>query len=139
MKGQIKIMVFGTFDMVHTGHRNFFKQARALAPKPFLIASLARSENVLRIKGQKPQLSERQRLTMVKQVRGVNKAVLGDKDDYLKHIFKEKPDIIALGYDQTAYVKGLATALRKAGLKTKIIRLAAHKPHLYKTSLLRKP
>jgi cytidyltransferase-like protein len=45
------VMVFGTFDFLHKGHLNFFKQARSLAKNPYLIASVARDYNVKRIKG----------------------------------------------------------------------------------------
>ncbi len=134
-----RIMVFGTFDMVHPGHRNFFTQARKLAQNPFLIVSLARDKNVLRIKGKKPVKSEKQRMGLVDKIRGVNKVVLGGSDNHMAHIIKEQPDIIALGYDQTAYVRGLRSELKRAGLKTKVVRLVPHKPHIYKTSLLAKP
>jgi FAD synthetase len=134
-------MVFGTFDIVHPGHRHFFKQARALAGKSpsYLIVSLARHKNVQRIKGKKPQSSEAKRLVAVKALPEVDKAILGAIGDHMPHIIKQEPDIIALGYDQSAYVAGLRTALKTAGLKTKITRLKPHKPHLYKTSLLQKP
>lgn len=133
-----RIMVFGTFDMVHPGHRNFFKQARALAKNPFLIVSIARSGNANRIKGYKPSRSETARAKLVKSIASVDKVVLGGLKDHLPHITKERPDIIALGYDQTAYVAGLRTGLKKAGLKTQVIRLKPHKPNIYKTSLLNK-
>ena len=41
-------MVFGTFDGLHKGHLNFFKQAKKLAQKSFLIVSIARDLNVLK-------------------------------------------------------------------------------------------
>ena len=146
-------MVFGTFDMVHSGHKHMFRQARALVKNDnakntaradkltlhaLLIVSIARDKNVKRIKGRSASRGERARLAMVARVAGVNKVVLGGTNDHMPHIIKEKPDIIALGYDQVAYVKGLKTALKQAGLKTKVIRLASHKPHIYKTSLLSK-
>ena len=36
-----RIMVFGTFDMIHAGHEDLFRQARALAKEPYLIVSVA--------------------------------------------------------------------------------------------------
>lgn len=135
-KTQVRIMVFGTFDIIHLGHKHFFQQARKLAGKytPFLIVSLARNKNVLRIKGKTPTASEAKRLAKVRSLSEVDKAMLGAIGDHMPHIIEQKPDIIALGYDQNAYVKGLRSSLTSAGLKTKIIRLKPYKPHLYKTS-----
>ena len=135
-----RIMIFGTFDIVHPGHLHLFQQARALVGKkrqPFLIVSLARDKNVARIKGKKPRNSESKRLKQVSVSEGVDKAVLGAVRNYMLGIIKEQPDIIALGYDQTAYVENLHRDLKKAGLKTKVVRLKSHKPHLYKTSLIK--
>ena len=56
-----KIMVFGTFDGVHKGHINFFKQARVLSKNPYLIVSIARDKNVKKIKG-KISLQDRKNL-----------------------------------------------------------------------------
>lgn len=142
VKAPVRIMVFGTFDMIHPGHKHFFAQARALvgssksAPRSFLIVSLARDKNVLRIKGKAATSKERKRLARVKALKEVDKAVLGAIGDHIPHIVKERPDVIALGYDQAAYVGGLRSALAKAGLKVKIVRMKPHLPNKYKTSLL---
>ena len=50
MNHKVKIMAFGTFDILHAGHLNFFKQARKLSKYPFLIVSVARDVNVKKIK-----------------------------------------------------------------------------------------
>lgn len=102
----------------------------------FLIVSVARDINVNKIKGKKPSLNERQRLSAVKKCSLVDKAVLGGTRNYLPHIVKERPDIIALGYDQKAYVKNLRGELARAGLRVKIFRLKPYQPHIYKSSLL---
>jgi FAD synthetase len=136
----IRVMVFGTFDMIHPGHRHFFAQASALAGKaaPYLIVSLARDKNVKRIKGRLPKRDEKQRLADIQALSEVSKAVLGAIGDHVPHIVKLRPDVIALGYDQTAYVAGLRAQLASYGLKPKIRRLKAHQPHIFKTSLLQK-
>lgn len=138
IKEKTKIMIFGTFDIVHRGHLNFFKQARELAKHAFLVVSIARDKNVKKIKSKKPKNSEKQRLKQVAESKSVDKAVLGGVNKYLSHIVKESPDIIALGYDQTAYVKTLKKDLKSAGLKTKVVRLNPYKEHIYKTSLILK-
>src|SRR3989344_1320798 len=132
-----KIMVFGTFDVLHKGHLNFFRQARALSKKPFLTVSVARDVNVERNKRKKTKNNEKKRLEAVKKISFVNKAVLGGVKNYLTHILREKPEIIALGYDQKAYVVGLKNALESSGLSVKIKRLKAFKARIYKSSFLK--
>lgn len=130
-------MVFGTFDMIHAGHEDFFRQARSLAPDPFLIVSVARDGAVKRHKGKKPRWSEGERLINVVQHPLVDRAVLGGTRNYLKHIEEGSPDIIALGYDQEGeYVQSLEGDLKKAGLATRVVRLQAFQPEIYKTSKL---
>ena len=132
-------MVFGTFDMIHPGHKHFFQQARALVKPPgkaYLIVSLARDKNVHRIKKKLPMANEQKRLAQIKALPEVDKAVLGAIGDHIPPIVRLHPDIIALGYDQTAYVKGLRRDLKAAGINPRIIRLKPHKPHLYKTSII---
>lgn len=132
-----KVMVFGTFDLIHPGHLHFFKQARALSKNSYLIVSIARDKNVLRIKRQLPDNNQKARLAKIQALAEVDEAVLGGLKNHMPHIIKARPDIIALGYDQSAYVRGLAGELRAAGLNTKIVRLKAHKPHIHKTSIIK--
>jgi len=130
-------MVFGTFDMLHKGHINFFRQARSLAPDPYLIVSIARTSSVLRVKGRSSRHTEEERKAIVEESKLVDEVVLGDKEGYMDHIFKFAPDIIALGYDQEGeYVKSLTQDLKKIGLSTKVTRLNSYKPDIYKTSKL---
>ena len=131
-------MVFGTFDGVHKGHLDFFRQARRLAGNVHLIVSIARNKNVLEIKSKKPKFSEKKRMLLVRKCELVDKVVLSGLKNYLPHIVKEKPDIIALGYDQKAYVKNLKKDLKNKGILVKIARLKPFKPKIYKNSLLKK-
>jgi len=130
-------MVFGTFDGLHKGHKNFFKQAQKLAAKSFLIVSVARDKNVIRIKGKYPVLNEKQRIRLVKKCKLVDKVVLSGIKNYLPHIIKEHPDIIALGYDQKFYVQNLKKDLKNKGLIVKIVRLKPFKEKIYKSHLLK--
>lgn len=132
-----RIMVFGTFDMIHAGHEDFFKQARALAKEPYLIVSVATDANVERIKGKKPRRSQSERRELAASHPLVDEVVIGDETGYLDHVLKMKPDIIALGYDQTGeYVDDLERDLAKAQLSTKVMRLRAFEPERLKTSKL---
>jgi len=136
-KNKSRIMIFGTFDGVHKGHLNLFKQARNLAKNPHLVVSIARDKNVLQIKGRLPYLGEKRRLALVKKTKLADKIVLGGIKNHLPHILKERPDIIALGYDQRDYIKNLKSDLKKRGLAVKITRLKPYKEKIYKNHLLR--
>jgi cytidyltransferase-like protein len=136
-----KVMVFGTFDGLHEGHLNFFRQARGLASKPFLIVSVARDKNVKRIKGRLPFLNEKKRASLIGKLiksKAVHKVVLSGVNNHIPHILKESPDIIALGYDQKDYVKNLKKDLKNKGLIVKISRLRPFKEKIYKNHLLKK-
>ena len=134
-----KVMVFGTFDMIHPGHENLFQQARALAPDPHLVVSVACDRNVERIKGFRPRNDEESRRALLAAHPLVDEAIIGDDEGYLDHIKRVAPDIIALGYDQKGeYVNDLEDDLARAGMVTKVVRLKAHQPEEYKTSKLQK-
>ena len=136
-KEKTRIMVFGTFDGVHKGHLNLFEQAKNLIKNSFLIVSIARDENVLKIKGKTPSLSEKKRMSLVKKALPVDKVVLSGLKDHLPHILEAHPDIIALGYDQKAYVKNLKKDLKNKGILVKIVRLKPYKEKIYKNHLLK--
>ncbi|MDE2399959.1 MAG: adenylyltransferase/cytidyltransferase family protein [Patescibacteria group bacterium] len=135
---RVKIMVFGTFDGLHEGHLNFLKQAKKLDQASFLIVSIARDKNVLKIKGKYPTLNEKKRMILLKKCPLVDKVILSGVKNHIPHILKEKPNIIALGYDQRAYVQNLKKDLKNKGLIVKIIRLKPHKEKIYKSHLLKK-
>ena len=129
-------MIFGTFDILHCGHLHMFKQAREYGD--FLIAVIGRDKNVEEIKGIGPMHNENERLDLISQIKLIDKARLGDKTDVYKVIAEEKPDVIALGYDQRAYVDDLADAISKAGLETQIVRLTEYQEKRLKSSKIKK-
>lgn len=132
-----RIAVFGTFDMVHPGHEDLFRQARALASDPHLVVSVATDKNVERSKGRKPRHTQEERRELVAANPFVDEAVIGEESDHIAHIISLKPDIIALGYDQEGrYVDTLEADLTKAGLRVKVMRLRAFEPERFKTSKL---
>lgn len=137
-KKRVKIMVFGTFDGLHQGHIDLFKQAKNFIKNSFLIVSIARDKNVLRIKGVYPDKNERERMILVKKCKLIDKVVLSGLKNHLPHIVKIRPDIIALGYDQKAYVKNLKKDLKNKGISVKIIRLKPFMEEIYKNHLLKK-
>lgn len=131
-------MVFGTFDGLHRGHLHFFKQARTLTKNSFLIVSIARDKNVIKIKGKAPERSEKDRMELIKKCKLVDKVVISGIRNHLPHIVKEHPHIIALGYDQKEYVNNLKKDLQNKGILVKIVRLQPYQEKIYKNRLLQK-
>ena len=129
-----RVMVFGTFDILHPGHIFFLRQAKKYGD--YLIVSLAREKFIRKIKGHKARHSETERKKMLEAVKFVDRVVLGAKSDYIRHIVREKPNVIVLGYDQKHFTEKLKEILAEKGLKVKIVRLEAYKPEKYKTSKL---
>jgi FAD synthetase len=120
-------MVFGSFDPLHEGHINFFKQAKQFGD--YLIVVVAREKSIIRIKNHIPRFSEEERLSAVKRVSLVDKAVLGDENNYGRVIEDFKPEIIAIGYDQE-----IPETLKNTLKKYKIITLKPFRPDIYKSS-----
>jgi FAD synthetase len=133
----IKVLVFGSFDVVHKGHEYFFKKARELGDK--LIVVIGRDKTIKKVKGEKPRFSESERFEHVQAVKWVDDVVLGSLGDKYSVIEEIKPDIIALGYDQNNFSDSLEEELIKRGLGgVKIIRLDSFEPEKYKSSLIKK-
>lgn len=116
-----RVVVGGTFDLIHPGHLYFLKKASGFGK---LIVIVARDKNVERIKGHKPVIPEKQRLAVVRGLKHVEKAVLGSESDDLLEIMKElKPDVIVLGPDQVFSEKEVQKELRSLGLNVKVVRI----------------
>jgi len=131
-----KVMVFGTFDIFHPGHRSFLRQAKKLGD--YLIVVVARDKTVEMIKKQKPVNKEARRVKIIKNSELADKVILGSLIDKYAAIKKYRPDTICLGYDQKYFIDGLGEELERSSLKkTKIIKLKPYKPEIYKTSKLK--
>ncbi|MBU2539825.1 FAD synthase [Patescibacteria group bacterium] len=131
-----KVIVFGTFDGIHEGHLNLFKQAKKYGD--YLIVVVGRDENIKKLKGRYPLKNEQERLSNVRNQGIVGEAVLGGLSDPYEIISKINPNIIGLGYDQNSFTDDLEGRLRKLNLKVKIVRLKAYKPKIYHSSKLNK-
>ena len=130
------VITFGTFDVVHKGHESYLKQAKELGD--YLITVVARDEVALKIKKQKPQSSEQERLEEIRESGLVDEVVLGNLEDKYKVLEKYRPDVIALGYDQRVDLEELKIKLKEFKLNSKIIRLKAYQSEVYKSSKIKK-
>ena len=128
-------MVFGTFDLWHPGHADFFKQAKRFGDK--LTAVVARDETVLKLRNRPAHNNENIRAKNVRQSGLADQVLLGNKRNKYAVIKKIKPDVICLGYDQEYFVTELSTKIKEFDLKIKVTRLKAFMPDKYKSSILK--
>jgi FAD synthetase len=129
------VLVFGSFDIVHPGHLDFFRQAKEHGDKLYVV--IARDQTIEAVKGRKPQNPELKRKWDVEQLDIVDKAILGNLGDPYSILSEIKPDVICLGYDQSSFTSNLDAELKKRGLTAEIIRLKPFFPEKYKSSHFR--
>ncbi len=130
-----KVMLFGTFDIIHPGHLNLFRHAKRFGDN--LVVVVARDENVKAFKGRKPKYDEKERARKLKLLKIIDKVFLGYKKNKFKVIERERPKVICLGYDQEIGKEELKEELKKRKLRAKIVRLGYYKKEIYKSSKLR--
>ena len=116
----VTVMASGTFDLLHMGHIYYLKESKKLGDK--LLVVVAVDETVKKLKHE-PVTSEQLRLDLIKELKVVDNAYLGRKDDMFAIVEKLKPDIIALGFDQIHDIIQIEKELKKRKLLAKIVRL----------------
>lgn len=132
-----KVLVFGTFDIFHEGHKDFLRQARKHGD--FVRVIVARNVNVLNAKGRLPRFSEAERIQEIKKSGLADEVFPGSLDDRYSVLREFKPDVVCLGYDQKQSVAELRRKLNELGMeRTRIVRLDSYEPQKYKSSILRK-
>lgn len=126
-----RVMVFGVFDGLHEGHRAFLRAAKKRGGE--LIVVVARDSAARLLKKKTPRFDENARARAIRASGLADRVVLGDqKQGTYRVIAHWKPDIICLGYDQQALAENVKNKIR--GIR--LVRLMAHKPEKFKTSLL---
>lgn len=129
-----KVLIAGTFDILHPGHLFVLQQAKRKGGQ--LTVVISRDATTHRIKGYAPYFSEQERVANMRQQSTVDRVVLGGTGDKLAIVDKLKPDIICLGYDQKAFTKQLGRELLKRGITARLIRLKQLNPDKHKTGHL---
>ena len=116
------VLATGAFDLLHYGHLDFLEEAKKAGGKNArLIVIVARDKTIEARKGKRPIVPEDQRRALMEALKPVDDAILGFEDtNYEAVIEKLKPDVIAVGYDQSDIKRSVEEIVRKKGLKIKI-------------------
>ncbi len=118
------VLAGGVFDILHPGHVFFLERAKEKGD--LLVVTVARDSTVTRRK-RIPVVPEEQRMEMVKALKPVDVAVLGEEDDIYATVEKIKPDVIALGPNQTHSEEEVKKELKKRGLRCSVVRIREYK------------
>jgi cytidyltransferase-like protein len=94
-----KVFVSGCFDMLHSGHVEFFEQAAAFGD---LYVALGSDQTVFDLKGRKPVNSEQERLFMIRALKCVTDAFISQGSgmlDFARELETMRPDMFVVNAD----------------------------------------
>ena len=94
-----KVFVSGCYDLLHSGHIEFFRQAAAYGD---LYVGIGSDETILHYKGHKTMYPEEERLFMVKAIRYVKEAYINKGNgimDFIPTLDIVHPDILVVNTD----------------------------------------
>ena len=113
-----KVMAGGVFNIIHPGHVYFLKMAKKLGDE--LVVVVASDSTVLK-NGKRLLFPAGARAEIVSSLKAVDRAIIGDEKDHMKIVKSERPDIIALGYDQDE--NWIEKSLRKENIRCRIVKV----------------
>jgi FAD synthetase len=116
----VRVMATGVFDLLHPGHVYFLTEARKLGDE--LVVVVARDKTARRLKHE-PYVPEHIRREMVEALKPVDRAVLGSTTDIYETVVRERPSIIALGYDQVWNEAEVENECARRGVPVKVVRV----------------
>ncbi len=129
------VLAGGVFDIIHPGHINTLNAAKNLGD--VLVVVVATDKTALKMKKRKPLHSAQLRQELVSSLSMVDLCIIGDEDNIFNTVDLVKPNIIALGYDQTHQEKYITDGCRKINLDVTVARLESPRPET-SSSLIQK-
>ena len=128
------VLVFGTFDVIHPGHRWFLQKSARHGD--YLVAAVARDGFVREWKGQATITGEEARMSALLKSGLVDSAVLSDPDIRTYGVIeKVRPDVICLGHDQKALKDDLDSWLNNHDVpRPEIVVLPPWRRRIYSSS-----
>lgn len=100
-----KVFVSGCYDLLHSGHVEFFRQAAQYGD---LYVGIGSDSTILHYKHHKSVYPEQERLFMVKAIRYVKDAFINDGDgvmDFVNVVDRLKPDVFVVNADGASETK----------------------------------
>ncbi|MEA4957961.1 Bifunctional protein HldE [bioreactor metagenome] len=117
------VMATGTFDLLHPGHGLYLQKAKELGGKDAKLIVVVARDSTVRRKKRIPIIDESQRLEMIRMLKPVDEAYLGHPTDMFKIVREIRPDIIAIGSDQSYEVEQLKKDLENQKITCEVKRV----------------
>ncbi|ODS42291.1 MAG: hypothetical protein MSIBF_02875 [Candidatus Altiarchaeales archaeon IMC4] len=114
------VLATGAFQIIHPGHILYLSEAKKLGSR--LVVILARDKTI-REQQRRLVIPEGQRLAVVKSLKPVDDAILGDEHDIFVPVEKIRPDIIALGPNQKSDTGFIEMELKRRGIIAEVVRI----------------
>jgi len=120
--GRRFVFTNGCFDLIHPGHTELLRRARALGH--YLLVGLNSDRSVRALKGEgRPVQGELARAAVMAALASVDYVVLFDEDTPLRTIQELLPDVLVKGGDYTPATVVGRTEVEKAGGQVHVIPL----------------
>jgi len=117
-KRSVRVLAGGVFNIIHPGHVHFLEKAKKLGDELVVVVASDRTA----LKSNKKLIFPADiRAKMVRNLKFVDKVVIGDESDMMKVVKEEEPEVIALGYDQSE--EEITKMLRDAGISPMIVKI----------------
>ena len=130
------VLVGGVFDILHPGHIFTLKAAKSHGD--ILIVIIATESTATKIKKNRIIFhNENLRREMVSSLNFVDLALIGKEGTLFDTVEHVKPDIIALGYDQSHTEKFISENCKKRNINVRILRLNTPIPNMKSSELKR--
>lgn len=128
------VLTGGAFDIIHPGHVETLQKAKSLGD--VLVVSVARNATYARNRKKSPLHDETLRRDLVQSLKSVDAAILGSSIDIFETVLSVRPDIIALGYDQSHNEDGLRREIERRKIECKIVRLDSSVPSIKSSKII---
>tara|TARA_B110000014_G_scaffold134220_1_gene92793 strand:- start:872 stop:1330 length:459 start_codon:yes stop_codon:yes gene_type:complete len=120
------VLAGGVFDIIHPGHIHTLNDAKKLGD--VLVVVVATDKTAVKMKKREPLHSAELRKELVSSLTMVDLCIIGDDEDIFKTVDLVRPQIIALGYDQTHQEKFITDGCKKIDLDVRVARLESPRP-----------
>ncbi len=131
------VLVCGTFDGIHEGHRYFISKAQKLGDD--LIIGVSPDEYIRQNKKREPRNTMEKRMELLKKEFPCAQIIGSDKKLSTWEILeRSQPNIIACGYDQIKFKEALEKVIKEKNLSIEVIMLPSFEPDTFHSSIIHK-